>query len=117
MLICFGLSWPLSLAKNIKARSARNMSLAFILLIVTGYVAGITAKILHHKYNYVLVVYLLNLFIVSLNIIVYFVNRKFDKGAISHPSRLHQRAYYISLWVCYKWEQLRSALHLIPANK
>ena len=61
MLICFGLSWPLSLIKNIKAKSAKNMSLQFTLLIITGYIAGISAKIIGHKINNVLVIYLLNL--------------------------------------------------------
>lgn len=79
MLICFGLSWPMNLAKNIKAKSARNMSLQFILLIITGYVAGITAKIYTHRFNYVLVVYLLNLVIVSANVVVYFINRRYDR--------------------------------------
>ena len=79
MLICFGLSWPMNLAKNIKAKSARNMSLQFILLIITGYIAGITAKIYTHKFNYVLVVYLLNLVIVSANVVVYFINRRYDR--------------------------------------
>ena len=27
MLICFGLSWPISVVKNIKAHTAKNMSL------------------------------------------------------------------------------------------
>ena len=71
MLICFGLSWPMNLTKNIKAKSAKNMSLQFILLIIFGYVAGITAKIYTHRFNYVLVVYLLNLVVVSANVIVY----------------------------------------------
>lgn len=79
MLICFGLSWPMNLAKNIKARSARNMSLQFILLIIIGYVAGISAKIYNHRFNYVLVVYLLNLVVVSANVIVYFINRRYDR--------------------------------------
>ncbi len=79
MLICFGLSWPLSLYKNIKARSAKNMSLQFTLLIITGYIAGITAKIISHNVNYVLIIYLLNLVIVSANIIVYFINKKYDR--------------------------------------
>ncbi len=79
MLICFGLSWPMNLAKNIKARSARNMSLQFILLIITGYVAGISAKIYNHRFNYVLVVYLLNLVVVSANVVVYFINRRYDR--------------------------------------
>ena len=81
MLVCFGLSWPMNLAKNIKAKSARNMSLQFILLIIIGYVAGITAKIYAHKFNYVLAVYLLNLIIVSANVIVYFINRRYDRQA------------------------------------
>lgn len=79
MLICFGLSWPMNLAKNIKARSARNMSLQFILLIITGYIAGISAKIYTHRFNYVLIVYLLNLVVVSANVIVYFINSRYDK--------------------------------------
>lgn len=79
MLICFGLSWPMNLTKNIKAKSAKNMSLQFILLIIFGYVAGITAKIYTHRFNYVLVVYLLNLVVVSANVIVYFINRRYDR--------------------------------------
>lgn len=83
MLICFGLSWPMNLAKNIRARSARNMSLQFILLIITGYIAGISAKIYNHRFNYVLVVYLLNLVVVSANVVVYFINRRYDQQAVN----------------------------------
>ncbi|EOS69006.1 hypothetical protein C818_02883 [Lachnospiraceae bacterium MD308] len=79
MLICFGLSWPMNLAKNIKAKSAKTMSLQFILLIIAGYIAGICAKFYNHKFNYVLVVYLLNLIVVSANLVVYFINRHYDR--------------------------------------
>lgn len=82
MLICFGLSWPLSLMKNIKAKSAKNMSLQFTLLIITGYIAGISAKIIGHKINYVLVIYLLNLIIVSANVVVYYINKGYDQKAL-----------------------------------
>lgn len=82
MLICFGLSWPLSLIKNIKAKSAKNMSLQFTLLIITGYIAGISAKIIGHKINYVLVIYLLNLVIVSANVVVYYINKGYDQKAL-----------------------------------
>ena len=78
MLICFGLSWPLSLIKNIKAKTAKNMSLQFTLLIITGYIAGISAKIISHNINYVLIIYLLNLVIVSANIVVYYINKGYD---------------------------------------
>lgn len=79
MLVCFGCSWPMALYKNIKAGSAKGMSLQFILLIITGYIAGIVAKILSGNINYVLVAYFLNLAVVSLNVVVYFINRRKDK--------------------------------------
>ena len=86
MLLCFGCSWPLSLRRNIKARTAKSMSLGFILLIIFGYAAGITAKaitvanggIVHW---YVWTVYIFNICVVSLNIPVYFRNRKLDEKA------------------------------------
>lgn len=79
MLICFGFSWPINLIKNIKSATAKSMSLKFILLIIAGYIAGITAKIISGNINYVLVIYLLNLAIVSVNLVVYFINKKKDK--------------------------------------
>lgn len=79
MLVCFGLSWPMNLIKNFKAGTAKSMSLKFILLIIFGYVAGISAKLLTHQINYVLAVYFLNIAIVSLNLGVYFLNKHKDK--------------------------------------
>ena len=81
MLVCFGLSWPLNVIKAYKARTAKGTSLPFILLIITGYIAGIAAKFVTHQINYVLVVYLINLAIVSLNLVVYFRNAALDKSA------------------------------------
>lgn len=79
MLICFGLSWPLNVVKAYRARTARGTSLPFILLIITGYIAGITAKLVTGQINYVLIVYLLNLAIVSVNVLVYFRNVSLDR--------------------------------------
>lgn len=78
MLVCFGFSWPLNVMKAFRARTAKNMSLAFILLIISGYIAGICAKFISHQINYVLVVYFVNLAIVTVNLIVYFRNRQID---------------------------------------
>ncbi len=78
MLVCFGFSWPINLIKAYKARTAKSTSLPFILLIITGYIAGISAKIVLGNINYVLVAYLLNLAIVSLNLVVYFRNVALD---------------------------------------
>ncbi len=79
MLICFGISWPINVVKNTKAKTAKAMSFPFIMLIITGYLAGIAAKLLTHRINYVLVVYIVNLAMVSVNVFVYVRNRRFDK--------------------------------------
>ena len=84
MLLCCGASWPLSVIKNYKAKSAKAMSLPFILLIVTGYICGIIAKFAGLSAGkttpiYVFVVYFFNLIVVSINIVLYFINRGYDK--------------------------------------
>lgn len=84
MLLCFGASWPLSVIKNYKAKSAKAMSLPFILLIVIGYICGIIAKFAGLSVGkttpiYVFVVYFFNLIVVSINIVLYFINRGYDK--------------------------------------
>lgn len=79
MLICFGVSWPVSLVKNIRAKTAKATSVWFILLILMGYVAGITAKLVSHATGYILAVYFFNLAVVSCNLIVWFCNHARDR--------------------------------------
>ena len=79
MLVCFGLSWPINLVKSIKAGTAKATSLKFLILIITGYICGIAAKFALHQYNYVLIVYFLNLAVVAANLAVYFINSKKDR--------------------------------------
>ena len=79
MLVCFGFSWPLNVIKAYRAKTAKGTSLPFILLIITGYIAGISAKLISGQITYVLIAYILNLAIVSLNVIVYFRNVSLDK--------------------------------------
>lgn len=87
MLICFGLSWPMSVVKNIRAHTAKSMSLPFILLIITGYISGILAKLYARNYSYVLVIYIINLCFVSANLAVYFINRAHDMHGGREASR------------------------------
>lgn len=81
MLLCFGLSWPISVVKNLKAKTAKSTSLSFILLIIFGYIAGIAAKFYSHNINYVLAVYIFNIVMVSANLVVYFINKRYDRQA------------------------------------
>ncbi len=78
MLVCFGLSWPINLVKAYRSRTAKGTSLPFILLITLGYAAGIAAKFVGGKVNYVLAAYILNIIMVLLNLVVYFRNKRLD---------------------------------------
>ena len=78
MVVCFGASWPLSLFKSVTSRTARGKSLLFECLIWVGYVFGITGKLLNGKITYVFVFYILNIVMVTLDIGVYFRNRRLD---------------------------------------
>jgi len=91
-LICFGFSWPINVVKAYKARTAKGTSLAFIFLIITGYLAGITAKFLNGQLNYVLVVYFLNLAIVMTNVFVYFRNVRLDnkKQSVQTKQKIYE---------------------------
>lgn len=90
MLVCFGFSWPINVVKAYKARTAKSTSLAFIFLIITGYILGIGAKLINHQFNYVLAVYILNLVIVFSNVLVYFRNSALDKKREAEESGIKQ---------------------------
>ena len=81
MLICFGFSWPMSVVRNYRAKTAKSMSLPFNVMILVGYVSGIVAKIITHSEGIVLAVYFFNLIMVSANLILYFINRRADRIA------------------------------------
>ena len=81
MVICFGASWPLSLYKSVKSRTARGKSLPFECLIWIGYLCGIIGKVMTHNITYVFVFYILNILMVSADILLYFRNRRLDQLA------------------------------------
>ena len=83
MLLCFGVSWPISVYKSIKTGSTKGKSVVFILAIILGYISGITGKIVNNQINYVLAFYFFNLIIVSIDLVIYFINRKNEKKLTS----------------------------------
>ena len=78
MLICFGVSWPISVVKSYRMKTAKGKSLPFLLAIVIGYVSGIIHKLLYSR-DIVLVMYIINLCMVSTDLVLYFINRRYDK--------------------------------------
>ena len=82
MLICFGLSWPISVYKSVKSHSTNGKSLVFIIAIVIGYISGIIGKIVSGQINAVLFVYCFNLLVVSIDLTLYFINRRNEKKVV-----------------------------------
>ena len=81
MVISFGISWPVSILKSYRARTAKGKSLLFLCFILFGYVCGIASKLASGKITYVFAFYILNLVMVSLDLLLYFRNRRLDAQA------------------------------------
>ena len=78
MLVCFGISWPISVMKSYRMKTTKGKSLPFTIAIVVGYIMGITHKLLYSR-DAVLYVYFFNLTMVSIDLILYFVNLRYDR--------------------------------------
>ena len=88
MIVSFGMSWPANVLKSYRARTAKGKSISFLCLIFFGYIAGIASKFTNEAYMaafaekwYVLFFYFLNIFMVGLDILLYFRNVRLDKKA------------------------------------
>ena len=92
MVVCFGLSWPLNIAKAWKARTAKGTSVLFYFFIWIGYIFAMIGKSRVIALNapqpwyvtvkwYVMFFYVLNILMVSCGILIYFRNRALDKLA------------------------------------
>lgn len=80
MIVCFGFSWPVNVIKSYRARTTKGKSLAFLLLISTGYVFGIIGKIIGGNFKwYVLFFYVLNLCMVLTDLAMYARNARIDR--------------------------------------
>ncbi len=80
MVCLFGVSWPMNVVKSFKARTAKGKSFMFLLFIFIGYICGIAAKLTAESFKwYVLMFYVINIVMVSLDIILYFRNVRLDK--------------------------------------
>lgn len=78
MLVCFGVSWPISIYKSWKSRKVGSKSVVFLYAILVGYVAGIVNKLLYSP-DVVLVLYIINFFLVATDIGLYYRNVRLEK--------------------------------------
>ena len=99
MVLCFGASWPMNIMRSYKARTAKGKSIAFLVLIEIGYIAGIISKFTNATYMaefatkwYVLIFYCLNFIMVGIDMILYFRNCALDKKAAASVEETEQTA-------------------------
>lgn len=75
MILCFGAAWPISIYKSLAAKSIEGKSVLFLYVILIGYIAGITHKILY-SYDFIIYLYILNGFMVLTDILLYYRNKR-----------------------------------------
>jgi len=78
MIVCFGVSWPISILKSYRSGSTKGKSLAFIAIIWLGYVAGILHKLIF-SLDLIIIAYCFNLLMVSIDILLYLRNRRKER--------------------------------------
>ena len=88
MIICFGLSWPISIRKSWISRTAKGKSLFFEFFIWIGYIFGIAKnfiKFFNGSTGFVFFLawgfYFLNFIEISIDMLLYFRNAKLDMAA------------------------------------
>ena len=85
-ILCFGLSWPISIRKSYVSRTAKGKSLFFEIFLIIGYMFGIIRKIIQlsmgsESFIFFLsfFFYVLNFVMISIDIALYFRNSRLDK--------------------------------------
>ncbi|MBR3398044.1 MAG: hypothetical protein IKG70_09430 [Lachnospiraceae bacterium] len=98
MIFCFGISWPISIYKSVKSRTAKGKSLVFEFFIWLGYIFGIVRKVLQIQqgaagnwlFYLALAFYILNIAEITVDMLLWVRNRKLDRiadAAAASPPR------------------------------
>lgn len=92
-IFCFGLSWPISIRKSLVSHTAKGKSLFFEVFLLVGYACGIAKKIIEAtgafgvdpKSGFIFILsfffYVLNFIEISIDVALYFRNKKLDEEA------------------------------------
>ena len=75
MLVCFGSAWPFSIYRSWRSKSVAGKSVVFLLVVLTGYMAGILHKVFFHL-DRVIILYVVNFMLVFTDILLYLRYRK-----------------------------------------
>lgn len=87
MILCFGISWPISIYRSYVSRTAKGKSLFFEVFVWVGYVFGITRKFIEFFGGRDLdalfyigwLFYIMNIIEITVDIGLYFRNVRLDR--------------------------------------
>ena len=71
MLVCFGLSWPISIAKSLRTRKVAGKSPLFMAVIIAGYLSGIIHKAFY-ALDWIILLYAANMAMVVVDLTLYY---------------------------------------------
>ncbi|MBN1129858.1 MAG: hypothetical protein JXA71_12775 [Chitinispirillaceae bacterium] len=71
MLVCFGVSWPVSICKSVRTKIVAGKSPLFMLIIMIGYASGMVHKTIY-SFDWVIALYAVNLLLVAVDMGCYF---------------------------------------------
>ena len=86
MLICFGVSWPVSIAKALRTKRSDGKSRLFLSILLAGYTFGLLHK-WHHGRDWVMALYALNFLLVAIDLALCLYYRRHPGGRSSRPSK------------------------------
>lgn len=85
-ILCFGLSWPISIRKSLISKTSKGKSLFFEVFLLVGYAFGIMRKLIQFTvlgstgaiFYLSFFFYVLNFIEISIDVALYFRNCKYD---------------------------------------
>jgi hypothetical protein len=71
MLLCFGISWPISISKSLRTKQVVGKSPLFMAILCVGYVCGCVHKLVYSM-DWIIGLYVMNLTLVSFDLFLYY---------------------------------------------
>lgn len=84
MLVCFGISWPFSIAKSVRTRTVSGKSPMFMAIVCAGYLSGLIHKAVYSP-DWIMALYAVNMVLVVTDLILYFFYQSREKKDIGVP--------------------------------
>ena len=80
MLFAFGFSWPFAIARTYRAKRVDGKSPMFMIIVIVGYLFGISAHLVEGSKLWLCWVYLLDMALVSTDLALYFRYSRRSRG-------------------------------------